>query len=63
MKAVQSLALGLAVFTPLASAWPKWLPDVDALVVRQNDESSTGMSYHVSPGASRRHIVFVNLYS
>ncbi|KAJ0297055.1 hypothetical protein COL5a_010770 [Colletotrichum fioriniae] len=41
MKAVQSLALGLAVFTPLASAWPKWLPDVDALVVRQNDESST----------------------
>ncbi|KAK2062519.1 hypothetical protein LY76DRAFT_589379 [Colletotrichum caudatum] len=40
MKAVQSLALGLAVLTPLASAWPKWLPDVDALVVRQNDESS-----------------------
>ncbi|GKT87968.1 hypothetical protein CT0861_01894 [Colletotrichum tofieldiae] len=40
MKAVQSLALGLAVFTPLASAWPRWLPDVDALVVRQNDESS-----------------------
>ncbi|KAJ0164024.1 hypothetical protein CTA2_1914 [Colletotrichum tanaceti] len=40
MKAVRSLALGLAVFTPLASAWPKWLPDVDALVVRQNDESS-----------------------
>ncbi|OLN81604.1 hypothetical protein CCHL11_05539 [Colletotrichum chlorophyti] len=40
MKAVQSLTLGLAVFTPLASAWPKWLPDVDALVVRQNDESS-----------------------
>ncbi|KAK2002171.1 hypothetical protein LX36DRAFT_282217 [Colletotrichum falcatum] len=40
MKAVQSLTLGLAVLTPLASAWPKWLPDVDALVVRQNDESS-----------------------
>ncbi|KAK2014698.1 hypothetical protein LZ32DRAFT_185995 [Colletotrichum eremochloae] len=40
MKAVQSLALGLAVFTPLASAWPRWLPDVDALVVRQNDDSS-----------------------
>ncbi|WQF75777.1 hypothetical protein CDEST_00791 [Colletotrichum destructivum] len=40
MKAAQSLALGLAVFAPLASAWPKWLPDVDALVVRQNDESS-----------------------
>ncbi|EFQ33283.1 hypothetical protein CGRA01v4_07011 [Colletotrichum graminicola] len=40
MKAVQSLALGLAALTPLASAWPRWLPDVDALVVRQNDESS-----------------------
>ncbi|CCF35253.1 hypothetical protein CH063_07075 [Colletotrichum higginsianum] len=40
MKAAQSLALGLAVLAPLASAWPKWLPDVDALVVRQNDESS-----------------------
>ncbi|TQN70832.1 hypothetical protein CSHISOI_04609 [Colletotrichum shisoi] len=40
MKAAQSLALGLAVFAPLAPAWPKWLPDVDALVVRQNDESS-----------------------
>ncbi|KAK6210160.1 hypothetical protein QIS74_11744 [Colletotrichum tabaci] len=40
MKAAQSLVLGLAVFAPLASAWPKWLPDVDALVVRQNDESS-----------------------
>ncbi|KAK1980563.1 hypothetical protein LZ30DRAFT_782662 [Colletotrichum cereale] len=40
MKAVQSLALGLAVLTPLVSAWPRWLPDVDALVVRQNDESS-----------------------
>lgn len=41
MKAAQSLAFGLAVFTPLVSAWPRWLPDVDALVVRQNDESST----------------------
>ncbi|KAE9567675.1 hypothetical protein CGCF415_v011304 [Colletotrichum fructicola] len=40
MKAVHTLALGLAVFSPLASAWPQWLPDVDALVVRQNDEST-----------------------
>ncbi|KAF9875640.1 hypothetical protein CkaCkLH20_07021 [Colletotrichum karsti] len=40
MKAIQTLALGLAAFTPLASAWPKWLPDVDALVVRQNEETT-----------------------
>ncbi|KAF6843652.1 hypothetical protein CMUS01_01844 [Colletotrichum musicola] len=41
MKAVQTLAVGLAAFAPLASAWPKWLPEIDALVVRQNDETSS----------------------
>ncbi|KAL0930771.1 uncharacterized protein CTRU02_213506 [Colletotrichum truncatum] len=40
MKAVQALTLGLATFTPLAAAWPKWLPDIDALVVRQNDATT-----------------------
>lgn len=35
---ILTAALALA---PLASAWPGWLPDVDALVVRQDDGSTT----------------------
>ncbi|KAI1464982.1 uncharacterized protein F4812DRAFT_441196 [Daldinia caldariorum] len=42
MKGAQSLSqfltLALAL-TPLTSAWPGWLPDVDTLVVRQDDSS------------------------
>ncbi|TEA13210.1 hypothetical protein C8034_v005030 [Colletotrichum sidae] len=41
MKAVRALALGLAAFSPLASAWPKWLPEIDALVVRQNEDAAS----------------------
>ncbi|KAI1404048.1 hypothetical protein F4819DRAFT_449267 [Hypoxylon fuscum] len=36
----QFLTLALAL-APLASAWPEWLPDVDSLVVRQDDGSSS----------------------
>ncbi|KAI5863155.1 hypothetical protein GGS23DRAFT_568492 [Durotheca rogersii] len=36
----QFLTAALAL-APLASAWPSWLPDVDALVVRQDDGSSS----------------------
>ncbi|KAI2639575.1 hypothetical protein GGS26DRAFT_273842 [Hypomontagnella submonticulosa] len=34
----QFLTIALAL-TPLASAWPGWLPEVDSLVVRQQDDS------------------------
>ncbi|KAI1826144.1 hypothetical protein F4861DRAFT_116706 [Xylaria intraflava] len=34
------LTIALAL-SPLAAAWPGWLPDVDSLVVRQDDKSST----------------------
>lgn len=37
---VVRLALCLSSLAPLAAAWPSWLPDVDSLVVRQNDEPS-----------------------
>ncbi|KAI0851777.1 hypothetical protein F5Y00DRAFT_229236 [Daldinia vernicosa] len=43
MKGVQSLGQFLTValaLTPLTSAWPGWLPDVDSLVVRADDSSS-----------------------
>ncbi|KAI1448324.1 hypothetical protein F5Y02DRAFT_304312 [Annulohypoxylon stygium] len=36
----QLLTLSLAL-TPMVSAWPGWLPDLDTLVVRQDDSSST----------------------
>ncbi|KAI0180926.1 hypothetical protein GGR52DRAFT_522250 [Hypoxylon sp. FL1284] len=35
---ILTAALALA---PLASAWPGWLPDVDSLVVRQDDPATT----------------------
>ncbi|KAK0637281.1 hypothetical protein B0T17DRAFT_105392 [Bombardia bombarda] len=46
MKATTSigqLAVALLSLSPLAhaTAWPKWLPELDALVVRQDDGSST----------------------
>ncbi|TGJ82905.1 hypothetical protein E0Z10_g5859 [Xylaria hypoxylon] len=36
----QILTIALAL-SPLAAAWSKWLPDIDSLVVRQDDESSS----------------------
>ncbi|KAI1212284.1 uncharacterized protein F4807DRAFT_365418 [Annulohypoxylon truncatum] len=36
----QLLTISLAL-APIASAWPGWLPDLDTLVVRQDDSSST----------------------
>ncbi|KAI1476443.1 hypothetical protein F4774DRAFT_428044 [Daldinia eschscholtzii] len=42
MKGAHSLGQFLTValaLTPLASAWPGWLPDVDTLVVRADDSS------------------------
>ncbi|GAP89373.1 hypothetical protein SAMD00023353_3701150 [Rosellinia necatrix] len=36
----QVLTIALAL-SPLAAAWSQWLPDLDSLVVRQNDGSST----------------------
>ncbi|KAM0334045.1 hypothetical protein ACHAQA_001065 [Verticillium albo-atrum] len=52
MKAATSLAVCLAALTPLASAWPKWLPEVDALIVRQNDGDSTTAAESASAEAS-----------
>ncbi|KAI0480521.1 hypothetical protein GGR56DRAFT_277321 [Xylariaceae sp. FL0804] len=37
----QILTLALAL-TPLASAWPKWLPDIDSLVVRDDSATTDG---------------------
>ncbi|KAI0402647.1 hypothetical protein F4802DRAFT_347845 [Xylaria palmicola] len=37
-KQILTIALALS---PLAAAWSQWLPDVDSLVVRQDDKSST----------------------
>lgn len=31
------LALCLSSLTPLVSAWPEWLPEIDSLVVRQDN--------------------------
>ncbi|KAI1144515.1 hypothetical protein F5Y05DRAFT_29283 [Hypoxylon sp. FL0543] len=56
MKGTRSLghiltaALALA---PLASAWPGWLPDVDTLVVRQDDGSSTADATPTSSAAPK----------
>ncbi|KAI1116125.1 hypothetical protein F5Y14DRAFT_408158 [Nemania sp. NC0429] len=36
----QILTIALA-FSPLAAAWSRWLPDIDSLVVRQDDGSSS----------------------
>ncbi|KAI1374594.1 hypothetical protein F4677DRAFT_425525 [Hypoxylon crocopeplum] len=44
MKGTRSLGQILTValaLTPLASAWPGWLPDVDTLIVRQDDGTSS----------------------
>ncbi|CAJ2506056.1 Uu.00g001860.m01.CDS01 [Anthostomella pinea] len=44
MKRPQSLGRLLTValaVAPLASAWPGWLPEIDSLVVRQDDSDST----------------------
>ncbi|KAL7626900.1 hypothetical protein AAE478_003674 [Parahypoxylon ruwenzoriense] len=52
MKGTRSLGQFLTValaLAPLASAWPEWLPDIDALVVRQND----GTTSEATPTATR----------
>ncbi|KAI1648467.1 hypothetical protein F4815DRAFT_460962 [Daldinia loculata] len=44
MKGAQSLGQFLTIalaLTPLTSAWPEWLPDVDSLVVRADDGTSS----------------------
>ncbi|KAI2626612.1 hypothetical protein GGR54DRAFT_591663 [Hypoxylon sp. NC1633] len=52
MRATRSLgqivtaALALA---PLASAWPGWLPDINTLVVRQDDSTSSANSASATP--------------
>ncbi|KAL2752565.1 hypothetical protein ACRALDRAFT_2089346, partial [Sodiomyces alcalophilus JCM 7366] len=45
------LAVCLAALTPLASAWPKWLPDVNALVARQDNDESAAPSATPEPSA------------
>ncbi|KAI0023246.1 hypothetical protein F4780DRAFT_777026 [Xylariomycetidae sp. FL0641] len=40
MKGPQTLLTIALALSPLAAAWPEWLPDVDSLVVRQDDGSS-----------------------
>ncbi|ROT42775.1 hypothetical protein SODALDRAFT_375037 [Sodiomyces alkalinus F11] len=51
MKPTTTLAVCLAALTPLASAWPNWLPDVDALVVRQDNDESAAPSATPEPSA------------
>ncbi|KAI1772411.1 hypothetical protein F4818DRAFT_425828 [Hypoxylon cercidicola] len=48
----QILAATLAL-APLASSWPGWLPDVDALVVRQDDGTTSQTSPTPTSTASR----------
>ncbi|KAH9906475.1 hypothetical protein F4778DRAFT_778870 [Xylariomycetidae sp. FL2044] len=47
----QALTVALAL-APLASAWPGWLPDIDSLVVRQDDASTTADSVATSTATS-----------
>ncbi|KAI2612950.1 uncharacterized protein GGS25DRAFT_477897 [Hypoxylon fragiforme] len=47
----QILALALAC-APITSAWPGWLPDVDALVVRQDDGTTTASAQPTSTASS-----------
>ncbi|KAI1186866.1 hypothetical protein F5B17DRAFT_344194 [Nemania serpens] len=50
----QILTIALA-FSPLAAAWSQWLPDLDSLVVRQDDGSSSQQDQPTktpSPGSS-----------
>ncbi|RWA13867.1 hypothetical protein EKO27_g1258 [Xylaria grammica] len=41
MKGPQHILTIALALSPLASAWSKWLPELDSLVVRQDDASST----------------------
>ncbi|KAI1313699.1 hypothetical protein F5Y03DRAFT_389999 [Xylaria venustula] len=41
MKSPQQILTIALALSPLAAAWSNWLPDIDALVVRQDDSSST----------------------
>ncbi|KAI0841769.1 hypothetical protein F5Y06DRAFT_260395 [Hypoxylon sp. FL0890] len=55
MKGTRSLGHILTValaLAPLASAWPGWLPDVDTLVARQDDGSSTAEATPTSSATS-----------
>lgn len=52
MKPVATLTVALAAFTPLAAAWPSWLPAVDALVARQDSETSGEASASQTPTAT-----------
>lgn len=54
MKGTRSLGHILTValaLAPLTSAWPGWLPDVDTLVVRQDDSSSSAEATPTSTAA------------
>ncbi|KAJ8119964.1 hypothetical protein ONZ43_g3204 [Nemania bipapillata] len=41
MKSPQQILTIALALSPLAAAWSQWLPDLDSLVVRQDDGSST----------------------
>ncbi|KAI0535202.1 hypothetical protein GGR58DRAFT_515541 [Xylaria digitata] len=41
MRSPQQLLTVALALSPLAAAWSKWLPEMDSLVVRQDDGSST----------------------
>ncbi|KAK9417148.1 hypothetical protein SUNI508_09166 [Seiridium unicorne] len=41
MKGPRSFLIAAVALSSTVSAWPKWLPDLDSLVVRQDDSSTT----------------------
>ncbi|KAF4123281.1 hypothetical protein GMORB2_6832 [Geosmithia morbida] len=45
------LAVCLTSLAPLASAWPGWLPNVDTLIVRADDNADTGK--HIPPSQEK----------
>ncbi|KAI0104184.1 hypothetical protein GGR51DRAFT_234658 [Nemania sp. FL0031] len=44
MRSPQQILTVALALSPLAAAWSQWLPDIDSLVVRQNDGSSASES-------------------
>ncbi|KAJ8122220.1 hypothetical protein O1611_g9897 [Lasiodiplodia mahajangana] len=44
MRSPQQILTVALALSPLAAAWSQWLPDIDSLVVRQDDGSSTSES-------------------
>lgn len=52
MKAITHLVVALAASTQLAAAWPQWLPEKDALVVRQDDSETSAEAEASETGES-----------